>query len=309
MQALNQWIAEYLISCEFQRGLDRKTIKSYKTDLKQFESFMVGYNSGIDKASISAYIAQLHSIYKPRTIKRKIASVKAFCHYLNDETLMLEDPFYNFRIKIQQPKSLPRIIPTSIIHKMLVEAYKDIEIAKNSIQLRAAITSAAIMEILFATGIRVSELCGLKCTDVNIDERFIQLIGKGNRERVIQIENDDVLDILRHYKSTVGITSSNSFFVNRLGNPLSDQSVRNILNKYAAAVNSPVHVTPHMFRHSFATLLLDAGVDIRYIQQFLGHSSISTTQIYTYVSAEKQRNILATKHPRNKMQIHKKWCR
>ena len=117
---------------------------------------------------------------------------------------------------------------------------------------------------------------------------------------MIQLENAEVLSTLDIYKQLEPSQPGEPFFKNRLNHPLSDQSVRLIVCKYAKKTGYTAHITPHMFRHSFATLLLEADVDIRYIQKFLGHSSISTTQIYTFVAAAKQRDILASRHPRNK---------
>lgn len=163
----------------------------------------------------------------------------------------------------------------------------------------------AILEMLFATGARVSEMCSLTPDDIDLEYHSVRIFGKGSRERIVQIENTDVLEILREYSSTFSsdITFSGYFFVNRLHRRLSEQSVREIINKYALLCREDIHITPHMFRHSFATLLLEEDVDIRYIQRLLGHSSITTTQIYTHVAMSKQREILSAKHPRNKIDI------
>ena len=127
--------------------------------------------------------------------------------------------------------------------------------------------------------------------------------GKGSKERLIQICNTNVRRLIDEYTISLKSEENSYFFVNRLNNRLSEQSVRNMINDYANKAKISQHITPHMFRHSFATLLLEEDVDIRYIQQMLGHSSITTTQIYTHTSITKQKNILETKHPRNKIQI------
>ena len=161
------------------------------------------------------------------------------------------------------------------------------------------------MELLFATGIRISELCSLKMNDINLYDRTILIYGKGAKERKLQIGNDDVIKILEKYKNTYlnGIKRTNHFFVNPNGRPLSDQSVRRAINKYTSLAAIELHITPHMFRHTLATSLLEADVDIRYIQEMLGHSSINITEIYTHVAMSKQRDILTTKHPRNSFKI------
>ena len=152
---------------------------------------------------------------------------------------------------------------------------------------------------------RISELCSLKISDVNLYDGTILIYGKGDKERRIQIGNDSVIHILTEYKDNFSTErkSCNYFFVNQSGKALSDQSVRRMINKYTALASIEQHITPHMFRHTFATSLLEADVDIRYIQEMLGHSSINITEIYTHVTVAKQRNILATKHPRKDFHI------
>ena len=157
------------------------------------------------------------------------------------------------------------------------------------------------MELLFSTGIRVSELCHVRDTELNLKDCYVRIYGKGAKERILQIGNPDVLHILHVYRSLFHeeITNSGFFFINRLGHPLSEQSVRLLLLHYEKTLNLPQHITPHMFRHTFATQLLEEDVDIRYIQHILGHSSITTTQIYTHISSNKQKEILCQKNPRN----------
>ena len=141
--------------------------------------------------------------------------------------------------------------------------------------------------------------------DVNITDHAIKFYGKGSKERIIQIENISVRNAIDNYRNLFenDIIVSGYFFVNKLHKRLTEQSVREMINKYAKLSESNMHITPHMFRHSFATLLLEEDVDIRYIQKLLGHSSITTTQIYTHVAMTKQREILSAKHPRNKINL------
>lgn len=152
---------------------------------------------------------------------------------------------------------------------------------------------------------RISELCTLTTEQIDFNDYIIKIYGKGSKERLIQICNRNVQELLKKYNQSFKFEIANNkfFFINRLGNRLSEQSVRNMITNYAIGVEVPLHITPHMFRHSFATLLLEEDVDIRYIQQMLGHSSITTTQIYTHTSINKQKNILSSKHPRNKLEI------
>lgn len=154
---------------------------------------------------------------------------------------------------------------------------------------------------------RISELCSLKPSAVDLKSNNILIYGKGAKERIIQLGNPETLSSLLLYQETFhdDISTCGYFFVNRLKHKLSDQSVRYMINHYVELAGLDQHITPHMFRHSFATLLLEQDVDIRYIQKMLGHSSISTTEIYTHVSNAKQKDILVNKHPRNFMSVNK----
>lgn len=302
MKITQELVDMYLQHCRWQKGLNAKTLKAYRIDLAQFMKFM-GEND-LDRSSVNHFIAWLHKTYKPKSTKRKLASVKAFCTYLAYEGILVENPFDHMRIKINEPRRLPRTIPLAEIEGILSAAYeRSVQTDLTQHQYRFATRDVAVIELLFATGIRVSELCGLKSEDVNLAEGIIKIYGKGARERMIQIGNPSVLKALQEYRANFDeeIANTGYFFLNRCGRKLSEQSVRSMIQQYAESAKVPIHVTPHMFRHSFATYLLEEDVDIRYIQVLLGHSSIVTTQIYTQVASKKQRDLLAQKHPRNKI--------
>ena len=163
----------------------------------------------------------------------------------------------------------------------------------------------AVIGLLFATGVRVSELCSLTPAQIDFTTYKIIINGKGSKERLLHICDEHVISILIKYysKFVTAIHSCGYFFVNNIGNRLSGQSVRNMINRYCHLAGIHQHITPHMFRHSFATLLLEQNVDIRYIQTMLGHSSINVTEIYTHVTMAKQKDILKTKHPRKSLNI------
>lgn len=303
---IDQCILSYLSHCKYEKGLSFQTLKAYQIDLEQFAQFIKDERSIPDKAVLQSYISGLRKQYKIKSEKRKIASLKAFFGYLEYEGKIEENPFTKLRIKLHEPFLLPRTIPLSAIHKLLACAYsKKTTVGTNSYTYRAVLRDIAVLELLFATGMRVSELCTLRPESVDFVENTIKIHGKGSKERIIQICNDSVLAAVHSYHTAFlcEIETSGWFFVNRLGHRLSDQSVRFMIRKYTDIAGIELHITPHMFRHSFATLLLEEDVDIRYIQQLLGHSSIMTTQIYTHVSAKKQRDILTFKHPRNKINI------
>lgn len=303
----SELIRLYLQHCQLEKGLSLKTIKAYRIDLTQFLCYVGSDINACDKVLIQNYLSLLHSRYKPKSVKRKVASMKAFFTYLVDEYIIPANPFDKLRVKLHEPFILPKIIPLSTINLILQYAYeKKISFSnKSSYQYKACLRDIAVLELLFATGVRVSELCSLSYSSIDLIDGVIKIYGKGSKERIIQVSNPDVLSALHTYYNAFScqIREVGWFFVNRLGKRLSDQSVRNMISIYADMAGINQHITPHMFRHSFATLLLEEDVDIRYIQQLLGHSSITTTQIYTHVTSKKQRDILTSKHPRNKITI------
>ena len=300
-------IDDYLKLCKFQKQLNSKTLKAYQIDLKQFVYFLEEYNYAVGKDSMSEYLTNLHKNFRPKTIKRKIASIKAFFNYLEYEEILDNNPFERIKTNFREPFMLPRTIPLKIIQDILIAAYETLNNANSEFQKKSTQRDVTVLELLFATGARVSEICLLKKENVNLQDKYIKIQGKGSKERIIQIGNSYVFKALEDYIKIffLQIEKDGFLFVNRLNNRLSEQSVRLMVKKYAHMCGTTNKVTPHMFRHSFATLLLEEDVDIRYIQKLLGHSSIVTTQIYTHVTLEKQKHILESKHPRNKICVNK----
>ena len=307
MNTFNDYVAEYIEYCEYRKRLDRKTLKAYRIDLKQYADYLQNISEFYFKDNLDKYITHLHKQYKPKTVKRKIASLKAFFHYMEYKEILSENPFTKLDIRFREAKLLPKTIPFHSLQTFLSTLYQQKAQATSTYQLRCCIRDIAVIELLFATGMRISELCSLRPSDMDFVSNNILIYGKGAKERILQIGNSEVLSALSLYHETFksDIDACGYFFVNRLQKKLSDQSVRYMITRYAKLAGIEQHLTPHMFRHSFATLLLEQDVDIRYIQRMLGHSSISTTEIYTHVSNVKQKDILLNKHPRNLMDINK----
>lgn len=307
MNTFNNYIAEYIEYCKYRKRLDAKTLKAYKIDLKQYEDFCADLPDCFAKSAVDDFITNLHKQYKPKTVKRKIASLKAFFHHIEYRELLPENPFSRLDIRFREAKLLPKTIPFHSIQTFLSTIYAQKRLAESEYQLRCCVRDIAVIELLFATGMRISELCSLKLSDIDLESNNILIYGKGAKERIIQLGNPDVTNALILYRETFkkDMEACGYFFVNRLHHKLSDQSVRFMINHYAELAGITQHITPHMFRHSFATLLLEQDVDIRYIQKMLGHSSISTTEIYTHVSNAKQKDILVHRHPRNLMEVNK----
>ena len=293
----------FLNYCKARKKLNVKTLRAYETVLKQFERFC---HNDFSKDTICRYVEIMHEQYKPKTVRRKIATLKAFAHFLLIEDHIDQNPFQRLDISFREPMLLPKTIPLAVINKVLLTAYQYKSQTNTEYQRRLVVRDIAILEMLFATGTRVSELCQLENNSLNLETHNIKIFGKGSRERIIQIEHEEVLCALRTYYNAFedDIKTTGYFFINKLHMPLKEQSVREIIGKYVRLAGYDLHITPHMYRHSFATFLLEEDVDIRYIQRLLGHSSITTTQIYTQVSTNKQKEILSTKHPRNKMSIN-----
>ncbi len=306
MNSFQNHVENYLEYCKNQKRLDTKTLRAYRTDLTQFcDHFPESDILKTTPEMLEQFFADLHQKYKPKTVKRKIASLKALFHYFEYKGLIERNPFSKLHVKFREPILLPKTIPLHTVETFLSTIYNQISSAKTAYQRKNALRDAAVIELLFATGIRISELCYLNVNDINLYDRSILIYGKGSKERKVQIGSDDVVNILEKYKSNYEkeINNCNYFFVTQNGNRLSDQAVRRMIKKYTSLAAIDLHITPHMFRHTFATSLLEADVDIRYIQEMLGHSSINVTEIYTHVAMSKQRDILTTKHPRKNFHI------
>ena len=306
MNTLKDYISEYLNYCEYRKQLNFKTIKAYKIDLNQYNSFCLDISDPFSKKAVDSYITELFKHYKPKSVKRKIASLKAFFHYLEYTEFLAQNPFDKLDVYFREAKLLPKTISFHSIQKFLSVLYAQKMQTVSAYQFKCCLRDIAVIELLFATGMRISELCSLKPSDIDLESNTVLIYGKGSKERILQFWNCEVISALATYQSTfkADISACGYFFVNKRKQKLSDQSVRFMINRYAALAGIEQHITPHMFRHSFATLLLEQDVDIRYIQKMLGHSSISTTEIYTHVSSAKQKDILVNKHPRNFMVVN-----
>ncbi len=305
---LSHAVDVFLRYCRMERSLSKLTINAYQLDLKQFKEGQENELavSKINKETIREYLTLLNGKYKPRSIKRKIATLKSFFSFLEQEEYIESSPFRKLRLRLQRAQSLPRTLPISSLTKLLQSAYSyKNENPVGSREYMEATRDIAVLEILFSTGVRVSELCRLKVADVDLRHGHIFVRGKGNRERIIPLCDKSTLQALRTYREvySVFLEVSSAFFLNRDKRPLSDQSVRQIIKKYQKFSCIPENVTPHMFRHTIATLLLENGVDIRNIQTLLGHSSLAVTEIYTHVSLAAQREVLGKKHPRDSLHL------
>ena len=308
---IDKLLQDFLFHCKFEKNLNPKTIAAYTMDIEQFKTFKDIQSmciNEVDKDILKEYIQHLYTLeLKPKSIKRKLATLKAFFTHLEFDEIITISPFRKMRVSIKEQKLLPKTIEIQNIRKLFKYIYK-IKSDSNNIEqysYKALTRDIAILELLFATGLRVSEVSNIKYNDFNLSTGNIKVLGKGGKERTIQICDQEVKIALKEYLSIFKdeILKKEWFFINRLGNKFTEHSIANMIKKYQTKANIQQHLTPHMFRHSFATMLLEEGVDIRYIQGMLGHSSISTTKIYTQINMKQQRKLLSTKHPRRNFQF------
>lgn len=307
MSTIQNDVKEFINHCKYEKNLSEKTIKAYSIDIRQFVEFLIEKNYSLEiekitKTEIREYL-EVISCLKPKSIKRKIATMKAMFNFLEFEDKILINPFRKMRIKIQEPKRLPKVMEIRDVNAIFKSAYSKNTSNKDTTTYSylESLRNIAVIELLFATGARVSEIANLKKTDLDFYSGTVSIKGKGDKERNIQICNKETIKILKEYYKLFKTKIKNAgdyFLVNRLGSKLSDQSIRGIVKELSKKAKIQKHITPHVFRHTLATLLLEKDVDIKYIQSILGHSSIMTTQIYTHVNRKKQRQILTTKHPR-----------
>lgn len=299
---LEDKLAAYLEYCEYRKELDRKTLKAYRIDLRQYFEYICVDEP--DKEKIEEYVTHLHKSYKQKTVKRKIASIKAFYNYLEETEIIAESPFRKIKVKFKETVTLPRIIPREEIEKLLNHMYQCLN-ENDKASRKFMLRDVAVIEVFFATGARVYEISNIRDDSINLNTGLIRLMGKGGKERYVQISNTSILEVLKKYydENEQSIKKSGYFFVNNRESRYTEQSIRLMLKKYTKQAGIERNITPHMFRYSFATYLIEEGVDVSCVQQILGHSSIKTTQIYIHIAAKKQAEILKELHPRNNMKI------
>lgn len=301
-------IKNFIFHCKYEKNLDKNTLRAYNIDMQQFlDRHSKNKIQEIDKLILKDYIEFLYkNNYKIKTIKRKIAVMKALFNYLEFDDLIESNPFRKLKLSLKEPRILPETLEIQEIEVILSYLYENKDKAdKYSNNYKTLTRDLVVTEILFLTGIRVSELSNLKKKDINIKTGIIKIFAKGSKERIIQICDDEVLTLIREYYYLYKLDENieEYFLINKIGKRLTEQSIRLNIHKYRKELSLSKHITPHVFRHTFATLLLEEGVDIRYIQNLLGHAAISTTQIYTQVSMKHQKKILDTKHPRRNLRF------
>jgi site-specific recombinase XerD len=279
MDALSEQINEYLLRCGTARRLSPHTVAAYRNDLRRFAALIAtsgGLRSDVVRGCLTC-IAKDPKL-SPSSVKRRVASVRAFLR-ASDEALAIET-FGGWKLSIRIPKRLPKALARTDLDALLNHGVS----AGVSVWQRDR-TTWLCLSLLAATGLRISELCALRLGSINAQAGEIRVFGKGARERIVMVVNRDVRQALLHHVHTLTAQQPNSpIFTNHRGRPLTPQCLRLRLHALRRALKIGRSITPHMLRHTAATLLLEGGVDIRYVQRLLGHASIATTQIYTHVT-------------------------
>jgi integrase/recombinase XerD len=292
-------INSFLTHVRVEKGLSNNTVSAYRRDLLKFESFAKKRKLALQSTSRDHLVDFLASLYRlkleSRTVARHLVTLRNFFRYAQMQEFISEDPSQN----LESPKirrSLPDYLRLEEVEKLLAQPDE-----KTPIGLR----DRAMLEVLYSSGLRVSELTGLRVMDLDRTAGYVRCIGKGDKERVVPIGKKAMALVDRYLRDArpklLGkgqLTHSQVLFLNRRGGGFSRVGVWKILSAYGRQAGLRVALTPHMLRHSFATHLLERGADLRSVQLMLGHSDISTTQIYTHVVEERLKQIYKAHHPR-----------
>ena len=294
------YMNKFLNEMKNTKNLSEKTMKAYRSDLIDFFLF-VGENIVTSKYIID-YIDYINNQkqLKDTTIKRKIITIKQFINYLYSKRALKSNPFKGLKFRFKKERKLPKTLPINDVKKLLKTVSHSYNSTDTEQRIFRGCRDTAIIDLLICTGIRIGELVAIKMEDIYKYERSILVHGKGKKERFIYISSNDTWRNLNKYlKIRKKMKVKDDYvFVNKYGNNLTIYSIEDIYSKYIKRAKLS-HSTPHYLRHTFATNLLNNGADIRAVQEILGHSSVSTTQIYTEVSIARKQEVLIKYNYRN----------
>lgn len=276
-------IGNFLKYIEVQKGFSNHTVKNYKIDLDNF--FKYANNQKIDTPLVRKYLKDMYEKkYTSRTISRKISALKSYFKYLESENIIDENPLE----LISNPK-IEKKLPNYLNYEDLEKLLNTPDTSK-----KEGLRDALILEMLYSSGCRVSELSSIKIRDINFKERKILILGKGNKERYV-FYGSKCENLLNKYLEK---HINEYLFINKHGNKLNERTIRKIVDETAKKADIKTHVTPHTLRHTYATHLLNDGADLKSVGDLLGHENLSTTQIYTHISNERLRQVYLKAHPR-----------
>ena len=309
----------FLDYCRSSKNLSAHTLRAYEIDLNDFQRF-VGVRKGvkaIDKNLLRSYLGYLKEEkgFKPTTVKRRLACLRVLFSWLEDEEVVGQSPLYRLNAKIALPHQLPRALTREEMSKLLTYwrlrlglppksqvGPRHLAALRNTTDF-TSFTGMIATELLFATGMRVGELATVQPEDISPDGEVITINGKGNRQRRVFVSRAELRNLFRCYLETrtERYPSADVALVTPQGAAASTQYLRQIITRGAKQAGVTRRITPHMIRHTAATMLLEEGLDIRYVQRLLGHQSIATTQRYTHVTDEALQKLLGEKHPRGRV--------
>jgi len=294
---MKELIDVFLNYLSVERGLSQNTIVSYREDLNAYIDFVKSRSieslSKTKKNEITDFMFQQKDRgLAANSIARRLAAIRMFYRFLVRERILKHDP----TSLVDTPKLWKKIPDTLSVNEV------ETLLSQPNIRQTQGIRDKAILETLYATGMRVSEAVNLKRDNVNLEVGFLRCIGKGNKERIIPLGKKAIVSVQRFMgvsrPKLLKAKESEFLFLNRFGNKISRQSLWKIIKRYASLARIKKSIKPHILRHSFATHLLERGADLRSVQEMLGHSSISTTQIYTHINKERLKSIHRMYHPR-----------
>ncbi|AKX94284.1 site-specific tyrosine recombinase XerD [Neomoorella thermoacetica] len=294
---MHELVDQFLYYLVVERGLAENTLASYNSDLQQFLLYLEGAGvkspRDVTRGLLVAYLVKMQQDGRsPATISQHLAALKSFYHFLLRERLVESDPTADLESP-RQSKKLPQVLTVAEVEKLLNQPRTDTP---------AGLRDKAMLELLYATGLRVSELVSLNVDQVNLEGEFVRCLGKGSKERVVPMGQVACFYVRTYIENGRGKlikrATEPALFVNHHGRRLSRQGCWKILKGYVRAANLKKDITPHTLRHSFATHLLENGADLRSVQELLGHADIGTTQIYTHLTRKKIREIYDHTHPR-----------
>jgi integrase/recombinase XerD len=312
---LKQAKAEFLSGYFSTHRRTEKTQTAYDSDLCQFQAFAGPARTleSLNGSIVEEWAAHLRNQnYAPASMRRKMAALKVFCAYWVRKGTLAQSPFWRVKLSFGRVEQLPRTLTVSEIRALLAEARKNYVLAASSAQTTnpedcngrpkpayRVLRNSALVDLLFATGVRVGEVAKLDLGDYLVKESVFKIHGKGGRDRLAFAVDKNTRQIQQtHVTARMHIASpTGALFLNASGNRLSTQGIAAIISHLCQNAGIERRVTPHMLRHTVATLLLRNGADVRIVQEFLGHSSIATTQRYTYISKDHLIGVLEKRHP------------
>ena len=303
---LTELTLEFLGSLELERGLSRNTLEAYRSDLQQFGAFLARHGArpgeGLDPLAVSPadlaeFVSELadggdRPAVAPATLQRKIACLRSFYRHLRREQIIDHDP----TAELRPPRSrgrLPKVLSRDEVNRLLAQPSGDAV---------AALRDRALLETMYACGLRASEAIGLELSALDLEDGTLRAFGKGSKERLVPVGRSAVSALAayldRGRPRLIGLRDESHVFLNLRGRPLSRQGLYKIVQGHAASAGLADRMSPHTLRHTFATHLLAGGCDLRSLQEMLGHADIGTTQIYTHLTADRLRDVYFDAHPR-----------